>query len=160
MCWKTKNQTSAVGLLVAAAIVASMPLACQQEQQPPPPTTQPAETPLDDNYIDALAAANQFLDAWKKCDYPIGKARMSRRLIRQYPESRLRDAVTGLPNPHHVAFEIFDGKRLPDGRIAFKIRLFYKYTGQINDKIEGPVQRIILAADDTGDWLVDEFPIP
>ena len=151
-------------LFVPLLLLFSAPLGCQRDEQPPPePATRPAETPIDDDYVDALATANEFCNAWKSRDYAAGRALMSRDFIRRYPEKRLRAALEGMPNPQHVAFEIFDGEPLRDGRIAFKVRQLFRYTGQIDDRIEGPLQRIVIIRDDSdkrGKWLVGDFPIP
>jgi len=159
-----RSRPVAIGLAMAAGL-ASIPMACQERSEVPgSPATRPAKTVYDDDYIDALSAANKFCQAWRQADYAAGKKLLSRRLARAYSDKRLQDAIAGLSNPRHAAIEIFEGQKLPDGRFAFKIRLFHRYTGVIEDRIEAPVERIVMVRRPVPDrparWLVDEFPIP
>jgi len=159
-----RSRPVAIWLALAAGLV-SIPIACQERPEvPESPTTRPAETVYDDDYIDALSAANMFCQAWRQADYAAGRKLLSRRLARAHSDARLKDAIAGPLNPYHAAVEIFQGQKLSDGRFAFKILLFYKYSGRIEDRIESPVERIVMirrpGPDGSARWLVDEFPIP
>ncbi len=135
-------------------------LAGCEDAPPPAPETQPAETRYNDSYIGALAAANGFCHAWLQRDETAGRALLSLRMIRRYPDELLRDAIVGQANPRHAAYEIFKGQRLPDGRYAFDVRLFFRYTGGHADLIESPLTQVVMARDEANAWRVDEFPVP
>lgn len=123
-----------------------------------------ADRPVEDTvdpgeYSGALAAANHFCHAWQTRDYATGRALLTSRLVRKYPEDDLQTAIVGLSSPHHDAWEISGGERISDGRIAFKLRLFLAYTGERDRRHESPVERIVMQRDDAGTWRVDEFPL-
>ena len=75
-------------------------------------------------------------------------------------EDELRRYISGLSNPYHASFEIGPGKRLPDGRFAFEVRLYEHYRGQqIQERRLRPrPSRLVLAQISPEDWLVDELP--
>lgn len=126
------------------------------------PTTRPAEnaTAADDAaYASALRAANDFCRAWQMRDYRTGRAMLTVRLQRKYPEDDLRAAIAGQTNPRHEAYEVSAGNRLGEGRYAFRLRLFLLYSGERDIRVESPVERIVLMKDKSGQWRVDEFPM-
>ena len=149
-------------LLVMACLlpVIVFPPGCESfAPQSPNSVDQADKAKLDDDYVAALAVTNDFCRAWRDRDLPMGRTMLTRRMIAQYSDARLAGALVGGANPSHGAFEIFKGRRLGAQRYEFKIRLFLRYKGQLIDRIEAPVQRIVLV--NAGDrWLVDEFPIP
>jgi hypothetical protein len=112
-----------------------------------------------DDYVGALAAANEFCHAWLTGSLQDARALMTRRLIRQHPDERIADAVVGVSNPLHVAYEIFQGRKLAPKGFAFNVRFFRKHFGQQGSHVEGPVERIVMVRDEKGRWLVDEFPL-
>ncbi len=148
---------------VTALTLAAACAGCEDIFGPPqtqPAQTQPTETRYNDAYLSALSTADAFCDAWRQCDEASGRALLSLRMKRKYPDRDLRNAIVGHANPRHAGYEIFDGKRMRDGRYAFKVRLFYRYSGSHRDKVESPLVRIVVVREETGDWKVDEFPIP
>ena len=152
---------SRMAMIAAVILLAGMScLGCEGTSSSTQPSKdKPKTQPYDDEYISALAVADQFCHAWQMGNFRDGKALLSRRLIRRHPEDRLADAIVGVQNPSHVAYEIFGGKRLSDGRIAFKVRLFQRHAGQHADRIEGPAEDLVMVRDEqSGDWRVDEFP--
>lgn len=151
-----EGMVSAAGLVV---LVAGLLSGCEARRRPEP-QTRPAKTQRDENYIAALSAVDDFCNAWKQRDEAAGRALLSRPMLLKYPDRQLRDAIVGMSNPQHAAFEIADGKKLSSGRYQFKVRLFFQYTGLHADRIESPLERIVVARDDKGVWRVDDFPIP
>lgn len=127
---------------------------CQKNQPAAPAAS------YDRDYLQALAAADEFCDAWRKGDLADGAALLTPRLKSQHPERHIADAITGGDNSTHVAYEVFSGERLGDGRFAFKVRLLRRFSGDTRDLIDGPIGRLVLQRDDAGVWRVDEFPIP
>ena len=146
--------------VVALASAVSVPGCKKTTQQPPPPAQEQTQTSYDLDYVAALAAANRFCQAWQAGNFSEGRKLLTRRLTRQHPDNRLRDAIAGPLNPRHSAYEVSDGKKLGPGRIEFQVRLFFGYGGDIEDRIETGLERMVLAREDDGRWRVDEFPIP
>lgn len=124
------------------------------------PQTQPAENRQNEQYISALAVANEFCAAWKQGSEAAGRALMSKRMIRTFPDAQLRDAIVGASNPAHAAFQIGEGKKRSDGGYEFPIVLFFRYGGQHSNRIEAADARIVVAEDQPGLWRVAEFPMP
>ena len=122
---ETAMHTRKCQAVLAAAFLGAMlaPLACEQPA-PGPDEMEPEKTKYDEDYIAALRTANQFCQAWLRGDYPTAKIMLTRRLIYEYPEQRLKDIIGGVSNPRHGAYEVFDGRKLDDNRIAFKVRVF------------------------------------
>lgn len=142
--------------LAAAILLAGAWAGCKRTRSTPPPDQTPS-TQYDAGYAGALAAANEFCHAWRRGDLEAGKALLSRRILRTFPDIRIRDAIVGLPSPQHVAFEIAGGSRGDDGSMTFGVRLFYRFLGQADERIEGPAETIALRRDDAGVWRVDRF---
>jgi len=145
--------------LLSAGLAAWLTGGCEAPV-PEPPETQPAQTAYDEHYAGALAAANAFCQAWQGRQEADGRVLMSKRMLRRHTDRQLRDAIVGQPNPAHVGYEISNGRRLSDGRYAFDVRLFFRYAGSHADKLEAPMERIVIARGDDGKWRVDDFPVP
>lgn len=126
---------------------------CQKNQQAVPATT------YDRDYLQALAAADEFCHAWRKGDFADGAALLTPRLKSQHTDRQIADAIAGGDNYTHAAYEIFSGEKLGDDRFAFKVRLLRRFSGDTRDLIDGPIERIVLQRGDAGLWRVDEFPI-
>ncbi len=137
-----------------------------EDVAPPPKTPKPkpaqSKTTLDEDYITAMAAANDFCQAWQHGYLATARSLMTKRLIRKHPDDRIRDAIISPApnNPRHGAYQILSGQKLADGKVQFKVRLIFTYTGTMEDRIEAPVEKIVLIRDDKGQWRVDYFPIP
>ena len=144
-------------LHATALAVMLTPAACDRPAAGPG-SQRPAKT-YDDNYLAALAAANEFCQAWRERDVDTAKALLSPRIRRTFSNQHIADALSGTSNPHHAAYEISDGERGPRGTIVFRLRLFYRYTGRAQDRIEAPAASIVLYRDEGGNWLVDRFPL-
>lgn len=127
--------------------------------QPSDPTTKPARTRYDKSYVAALSVADSFCQAWLERNEAIGRGLLSRQMLRKYSNQQLRDAIVGYANPTHAAYELFNGERLTAGRYAFSVRLFFRYAGGHTDRLESPLEQIVIAYD-AGRWWVDEFPMP
>jgi hypothetical protein len=113
---------------------------------------------IDQNYISALASAERFLFAWQTRDASDGLALLSNRLRAAHQTSFLQHYIIGDENPAHAAFEISNGKKLPDGRYAFEVRLFENQRGEFWQGKRPKPSRIVMAASDLDRWLVDELP--
>jgi hypothetical protein len=44
--------------------------------------------------------------------------------------------------------------------MAFRVRLFFRFTGRAEDRVESSAHRMVMARDDRGRWVVDRFPFP
>ena len=84
---------------------------------------------------------------------------MGERLLRRHSESRLQNSVVPPAGGEHVGYLLSGGKHLSDGRVAFKLQLFFVYAGRYDKRLEKPVDRIVLVGGGDDLWKVDEFPI-
>ena len=139
--------------VLLAAILAAGAIACDRRAPAPPASTQ-----FDANYLDALAAANGFCDAWRRGDVETGKKLLSVRVKRAFPDAAIHDAIAGPPNPQHVAYELSDGQARAD-RMTFRLRLLYRFAGRAQQRIEARAEQVVLRRDADGRWLVDRFPL-
>ena len=85
---------------------------------------------IDQDYVLALTAADQFMFAWATRNQDDGLSLLSPRLKNKFPEDYFRYYLTGLSNPHHQAFEMGRGKRLPSGAFSFPVAMYEHYTGR------------------------------
>ena len=123
------------------------------------PAQRTAEQParLDQNYVQVLATADQFMCAWQRRDHKAGVALTSPRLQASAKE-HLTQFITGLSNPRHVAFEIGPGRNVNPGQIAFEVRLYELYTSEAwQGKRPKPIS-IVVKRQDSQFWLIDEIP--
>lgn len=113
---------------------------------------------IDQDYVLALSAADQFMYAWATRNQDDGLAMISPRLKNKFPEDYFRYYITGLSNPHHQAFEVGRGKRLPSGAFSFPVTMYMHYTGQ--KEAHGPPKPLMIVMIQAGpeSWLVDELP--
>jgi hypothetical protein len=113
---------------------------------------------LDQDYVLALTAADQFMTAWATRNQSDGLDLLSPRLKNKFPEDYFRYYLSGLSNPHHQAFEIGRGKRLPSGAYSFPVEMYLHYSGQKETvQIPKPLT-IVLIQSGPESWLVDELP--
>ena len=114
---------------------------------------------IDTDYIRALSTANLFMESWRHRRQDEAFALLSDRLRNSRTEDEWRMAISGASNPHHQAYEISNGRPLPDGRIQFDVRLFDHYTDMYREDIplHAPEQIILIGNSDTG-WIVDGIP--
>jgi hypothetical protein len=112
----------------------------------------------DQDYIDALAVANSFCWAWRHRDVAAARAMLSQRLRKLTTEANLADAVVGATNQAHGAFEVADGGLDAKERYAYRLRLFYTYAGAAENRVEAPLEKIVVIREESGHWAVDGFP--
>ena len=117
-----------------------------------------AATGADQDYVLALTAADKFMVAWSTRNQDDGLALLSPRLKNKFPEDYFRYYISGLSNPHHQAFEIGRGKRLPSGGFSFPVTMYMHYSGQKESTpFPKPLTiRVIQAGPES--WLVDDLP--
>ncbi len=110
-------------------------------------------------YVRALARANQFLNCWSMRDQACGLAIASPALKKAFGERGLRQYMSGTSSPRHAAYEIEHGSALPDGRIAFPVRLYDELSSSPDTEKQDVQQlsRIVLVRTKE-EWLVDEVP--
>jgi len=121
-------------------------------------TRRRAASGVDQNYVLALTAADQFMVAWATRNQDDGLALLSPRLKNKFPEDYFRYYVSGLSNPHHQSFEIGRGKRLPSGAFSFPVTMYMHYSGQKeNAPFPKPLTITVIQAGPES-WLVDDLP--
>jgi hypothetical protein len=147
------------GCILGAVILAANPTAAQQ------PGHQAAHQPrstsaggIDQDYVLALSAADQFLFAWATRNEDEGMSVLSARLKNKYPEEYFRSFLSGISNPHHQAFEVGRGKRLPSGGFAFPVTMYEHYSGQKESNQHPKPLRIVVIQAGPESWSVDEMP--
>jgi len=113
---------------------------------------------INQDYVLALSAVDQFMVAWATRNQDDGLALLSPRLKNKFPEDYFRYYITGLSNPHHQAFEVGRGRRLPSGDYSFPVAMYMHYTGQ--KETNGPPKSLTIVVVQAGpeNWLVDELP--
>lgn len=128
-----------------------------------PACTAPSPTPafsnpaVSDDYILALSAANDFLQAWRMRDQPTGLQLLSARLRQSLPEDDLRDAIAGVSNPHHQSYEITAGAALSKDRYRFTVILYHHYTGHDYPEAQtATTLEVLRIAPET--WCIDRLP--
>jgi hypothetical protein len=121
-------------------------------------TKSAAREVIDQDYVQALSAANHFLTAWATRNEEDGLALLSLQLKNKYPEEYFRYYISGLSNPHHQAFEMGRGKRLSSGHFAFPVVMYECYTGlkEIHNQLKPLTIVVVQSSPDA--WLVDELP--
>jgi hypothetical protein len=107
----------------------------------------------DQDYLSALAAANQFLHAWQSQDQETGLVMLSDNAKRGIPEDRLQTFLS--PGPE-AAFEIGRGKRLQTRRYAFPVVLFG--VSRDGKTIRPRLSELVVARTGKDDWAIDKLP--
>ena len=111
------------------------------------------------SYVQALETANEFLVAWSMRDADSGTKLVSQKLLlklkKENNEDWFRQYMSGLSNPHHISFEISEGRKINSKRFVFPVTLFEYYTNDLKafrykSKIE-----IVKEGDS---WRVDVLP--
>ncbi|MHB8653416.1 MAG: hypothetical protein ACYDA9_06010 [Terriglobia bacterium] len=113
---------------------------------------------IDQDYVLALSAADQFMVAWATRNQDDGLALLSPRLKNKFPEDYFRYYISGLSNPHHEAFEVGRGKRLSSGGFSFPVVMYMHYTGQKENISPPKPLTIVMIQAGPESWLVDELP--
>jgi hypothetical protein len=113
---------------------------------------------IDQDYILALTVADQFMYAWATRNQDDGLALISPRLKNKFPEEYFRFYFSGISNPHHQAFEVGRGKRLPSGEFSFPVSMYEHYTGQKENVDRPKPLTIVVIQSGPESWLVDELP--
>lgn len=113
---------------------------------------------FDQDYVLALTVADQFMFAWATRNQDDGLALLSPRLKNKFPEDYFRYYLTGLSNPHHQAFEVGRGKRLPSGAFSFPVTMYEHYSGQKETVAHPKPLAIVVIQSGPESWLVDELP--
>jgi len=144
------------GGLVAVLVLAGLAGGCKQGPSSP---GRGGPAVGDAEYVSALKVVNEFCQAWQQGNYLNARSLMSQRLLEGQPAEKLTDAIATAGNPAHSAYEIHEGRRLDDGRLAFAVRLYRSFEGKLQSRVESPLERVVLARGQDGQWRVDEFPL-
>jgi hypothetical protein len=135
---------------VALAVLVLSSLAAAQRTTP--------EIIVDDNYILALSAADQFAFAWAFRRADEGRALLTPAALRRYSAEDLTTLLQGVSSPHHESFEIGPGRQLSPTKYAFDL-IQYEYLTKMG--VRGPrpkPARLVVVEVAPEQWLVDEFP--
>ena len=111
-----------------------------------------AAPPVDLDYVNALATANHFLQAWQMQDQETAVLLLSDRLKQRTRESSLDTLLTSnVSKPQ--SFEIGRGKKLAPGRYQFPVALF-----QAKAKWTHPQTAALVVMKSGNDWTIDKLP--
>jgi hypothetical protein len=113
---------------------------------------------IDQDYIFALSAANRFLIDWEGGNVGDGMSLASNKLRAAHPNGFLEQYLRSDQNPKHASFEVSNGKKLPDGRVEFEVRLYEYQQGQFWQGKRPKPSRITLVRTSLESWLVDDIP--
>lgn len=113
------------------------------------------QTPSQD-YVHALAVANQFLSAWILRDVR-GLDLISPSMRRKYGVIYLKQWIIGLSNPHNESFDITNGVRINDKRYSFRVHYYTHYTNYSDIGTKGPQSLLVIVKAKSGRWLVNDF---
>jgi hypothetical protein len=108
-------------------------------------------------YVDALAALDEFLEAWRTRNATAGLARVSPAEQKRLGVSNVRGWLTGVSSPGNAAFEVSSGRALSTTRYRFTVKFYYYLTG--GGVIQPPAQAIDVARQSNGSWLVDSVEL-
>ena len=109
------------------------------------------------DYAAALAVVNRYYAAWQKHDPAAARAELSDRLVSWFAQTD--EQMLDWPrNPHHEAYEISTGKAKGEGRYIFQVRLFYRFLGQADERLETDGGEVAVVRDEQGRWRLDQLP--
>jgi hypothetical protein len=114
-----------------------------------------ADLSLD--YVAALGALDEFLEAWRTRNATAGLARVSPAEQKRLGVSNLQGWLIGVSSPSNAAFEVSAGRALSTTRYRFTVRFYYYLTG--GGVIQPPAQTIDLTRQSNGSWLVDSVKL-
>ena len=126
----------------------------------------------------ATQAADMFLWAWMTCDTELGLQLLSRDLRRHVMADSadwFETYMSGMSNPHHLAFEVTGGELLGATRAKFAVVLFEHYQGEPStSRRKGAIELVLEPAPGAGpeallrkrahrlteplEWRVDVLP--
>ncbi len=156
---ETTFTSSAYGCRKAAALLVLTVLAlsgCEGF-----PSSQSAEKQTrqqqSQDYPAALAVVNRYYAAWQNHDPAAARAELSERLMSWFvqTDAQMLDWPT---NPRHEAYEIHAGKGKGQGRYTFQVRLFYRFLGQADERLETDGGEVVAVRDEQGRWRIDQLP--
>lgn len=113
---------------------------------------------VDQDYLMALRAANQFLEAWVNRDGKQGAQTVTAEVKDLYSEEQLSAYFVGTSNPHHQAYEITGSDQIDENSYRFKVWMYEHYTGVevLFDHPEPSYLTVVRTEDET--WQVNELP--
>jgi hypothetical protein len=112
---------------------------------------------LDLLYVAALAALDEFLEAWRTRNGAAGLARVSLAEQKRLGVSNIRGWLIGVSSPNNAAFEVSGGRALSTTRYRFTVKFYYYLTG--GGITPPPAQAIDVARQSNGSWLVDSVEL-
>lgn len=113
---------------------------------------------VDQDYLMALRAANQFLEAWIHRNAEQGVQMVTGAVKERYSEEQLSTYFVGTSNPHHQAYEITSGEQIDEDSYRFKVWMYEHYTGvEVLFDHPEPSYLTVIRTDDE-QWLINELP--
>lgn len=129
---------------------------CLSLMSPLPAKTKPASSPVDPDYVSALATANRFLQAWQTQDQETAILMLTDHLKQHTSEDRLESFL--FPGaPTQSAYEIGHGKKLGTGRYSFPVAVF-AVSADAHKRTHPRSAQIIVTRTGKNDWTIDKLP--
>lgn len=116
------------------------------------------------DYLFALRAADQFMNAWLNRDLTTGRTLVTDKVKKEAGDSGLFAFFTGTSNPHHQAYELIGCKRVDENTFRFQVWLYEHYSGQQMQPAERgkgstfDVVKVGVNEAGEGIWLANSLP--
>ena len=114
-------------------------------------------TPLEQDYVFALAAADHFLHAWQTQDTEVGILLLTDRLKQRTQEDVLQTFFSSSAYTRQ-GFEIGRGKKLGRGRYEFPVALFQRPSAEANKRAHPQASALVVVRTGKNDWAIDKLP--
>lgn len=113
---------------------------------------------VDQDYLMALRAANQFLESWVHRDGEQGAQMVTTEVKKLYSEEQLSAYFVGTSNPHHQAYEVTGSEQIDENSYRFKVWMYEHYSGVeiLFDHPEPSYLTVLRTGDEQ--WLINELP--
>ncbi len=112
---------------------------------------------VDQDYVNALAAANRFLQAWQTQDHETALLMLTDTAKRHSSEDRLQSFFSPRPATRQ-AYEIGRGRKLKPGRYTFPVALFAITASSGRSLARLRFSQIVVVRTGKEDWAIDKLP--
>jgi hypothetical protein len=118
--------------------------------------TKPSVTNMDQDYVSALTAANDFLHAWQVQDGETGILLLSDS-FKHHSSPELIEAFLQPAVGTNRSYEISHGKKMKDGSYSFPVTLFELASGKTGT-VKPRYTQIVVVKAGKNDWAIDKLP--
>jgi len=119
--------------------------------------TRASGPPVDQDYILALATADNFLHAWQTQDEESGILLLTDRFRQRTSEDLVRSFFSS-PTYPRTSYEIGRGKKLGSGRYEFPVALFQPSSRNGRKWMLPLTSTLIVVRSGKSEWAIDNLP--